>query len=124
MSNKIAKHSRSEEDYLESILLLTEEQKFVHRIEIAKKMNVSQAAVNKAVKLLQEKGYLYEEGKHLYFTEAGKKQALSVFERHCTLREFFLSLGVSPATAEQDACNMEHLLSEETFAAMKKYLQK
>jgi len=124
MSNTTAKHNRSEEDYLESILLLTEEKNFVHRIEIAKKMNVSQAAVNKAVKLLQEKGYLYEEGKHLYFTDEGKKQALSVFERHCILREFFLSLGVSPAAAEADACNMEHLLSEETFLAMKRRLGK
>ncbi len=124
MENKKTQHNRSEEDYLESILLLTEEKNFVHRIEIAKKMNVSQAAVNKAVKLLQEKDYLYEEGKHLYFTEAGKAQAIAVFERHCTLREFLLSLGVSPATAEEDACNMEHLLSEESFAAMKKHLGK
>jgi Mn-dependent DtxR family transcriptional regulator len=74
---------------LESILLLTEGEGFVHRIEIAKKMGVSQAAVNKAVKLLQEKNYVYEDGKHLYLTEEGKAHALAVFERHCILREFF-----------------------------------
>ena len=122
--NNYVKYNQSEQDYLECIFLLSKQKPIVHRIDIAKKMEVSQPAVNKAVKLLQEKGYLYEDGKHLYFTDDGKKQALSVFERHCTLRDFFLSLGVSPAAAEQDACNMEHLLSEETFAAMKKYLQK
>ena len=124
MSNRNVKHNQSEEDYLESILLLTEGEGFVHRIEIAKKMGVSQAAVNKAVKLLQEKNYVYEDGKHLYLTEEGKAQALAVFERHCILREFFLSLGVSPENAEADACNMEHLLSDETFEVMKRKLGK
>ena len=115
---------QSEQDYLESILLLSEENGFVHRIEIAKRMNVSGAAVNKAVKLLQEKGYLYEDGKHLYLSQNGKAYAKAIFEKHCILREFFLSLGVSPQAAEEDACNFEHLISDETFEAMKKSLKK
>ncbi len=115
---------QSEQDYLESILLLSEENGFVHRIEIAKRMNVSGAAVNKAVKLLQEKGYLYEDGKHLYLSPKGKTYAKAIFEKHCILREFFLSLGVSPQAAEEDACNFEHLVSDETFEAMRKFLKK
>ncbi len=115
---------QSEQDYLESILLLSEENGFVHRIEIAKRMNVSGAAVNKAVKLLQKKGYLYEDGKHLYLTKNGKAYAKAIFEKHCILREFFLSLGVSSKSAEEDACNFEHLISDETFEAMKKSLKR
>ena len=117
-------HSQSEQDYLESILLLSEERGFVHRVEVANKMNVSQAAVNKAMKLLQEKGYLYEDGKHLYLTEKGEAYAREIFEKHCILREFFLSLGVPYDVAEEDACNFEHVVSDETFLAMKKQLGK
>ena len=113
------KHSQSEEDYLESILLIAETNPVVHRIDVARKMNVSQAAVNKAVKILLEKGFVYEDGKHIFLSEEGKGYAKSVFERHCTIRNFLLSLGVSEQTAEEDACHTEHLLSDETVAAMK-----
>ena len=60
------KHNQSLEDYLESILTLAWGNQVVHRIDVAKKMNVSQAAVNKAVKILIEKDFVYEDGKHLY----------------------------------------------------------
>ncbi len=116
--------NQSEEDYLESVLLLSEQTGFVHRVEIAKKMDVSQAAVNKAMKLLQQDGYVYEDGKHLYLTETGKEYAQKIFERHCIIRDFIESMGVSPSTAEEDACRMEHLISEETFSAMKRSLGK
>ena len=69
--NTYAKYNQSEQDYLESILMLGRVQEVVHRIDVAKRMEVSQAAVNKAVKLLCEKGYVYEDGKHLYLTEHG-----------------------------------------------------
>jgi len=116
--------NQSGEDYLESILLLSEQTGFVHRVEIAKKMDVSQAAVNKAMKLLQQNGYVYEDGKHLYLTETGKTYAQKIFDRHCIIRAFIQSMGVSAKTAEEDACRMEHLISEETFLAMKKNLEK
>ena len=118
--NTYAKYNQSAEDYLESILTLSHEKEVVHRIDVAKRMNVSQAAVNKAVKLLCEKEYVYEDGKHLYLTESGKLYAEAVFEKHCIIREFLLQNGVSAATAEEDACHMEHLLSEETVAMMKR----
>ena len=122
--NTQGKYHQSEQDYLETILEITKEEKIVHRIDIAKRLNVSQAAVNKAVKNLCEKGYLYEDGKHLYLTAEGTSYAKAVFEKHCIIREFLIKNGVSPATAEQDACRLEHLISEETFAMMKKFIER
>ena len=122
--NTYAKYHQSEEDYLESILELSAQQSVVHRIDIAKRMEVSQAAVNKAVKLLCEKGYVYEDGKHLFLTQEGKSYAEAVFEKHCIIREFLIKNGVSAATAESDACRLEHLISDETFEMMKNQTRK
>ena len=121
--NTYAKYNQSEEDYLESILTLSQNQAVVHRIDIAKRMNVSQAAVNKAMKILFEKGYLYEDGKHLYLTQTGKLYAEEVYEKHCIIRDYLLKNGVSAEAAEEDACHMEHLISEETFLMMKRFVE-
>lgn len=118
--NGYTKYNQSEEDYLESILTLSRTQEVVHRIDIARRMNVSQAAVNKAMKILFEKEYLYEDGKHLFLTDTGRTYAEEVYEKHCFIREYLLQNGVSAAAAEEDACRMEHLISEETFFMMKK----
>lgn len=122
MSN--VKYNQSAEDYLECLLMLSREQQIVHRIDVAKRMEVSQAAVNKAVKLLCEKEYVYEDGKHLYLSEKGKEYAEAVYEKHCIIREYLVQCGVSQATAEEDACRMEHLVSNETFQMMKKAVRK
>lgn len=122
--SELVKHNQSAEDYLESILLLSGQSEEVHRINVAKALKVSGAAVNKAVKILVEKGYVYEEGKHLCLTVEGKRYAEEVFERHCILREFLKGLGVSEEVAEEDACRMEHLLSDETFKAIKNFVNK
>ena len=118
------KYNQSGEDYLESILTISRQQDVVHRIDVAKRMNVSQAAVNKAVKILCEKEYVYEDGKHLYLTEIGKEYAEKVYEKHCIIREYLTKNGVSIEAAEKDACHMEHLISEETFEMMKRFLSK
>ena len=122
--NTYAKYNQSGEDYLESILMLAEAREAVHRIDVAKRMGVSQAAVNKAMKILVSQGYVYEDGTHLYLTEEGKRYAEAVYEKHCIIREYLIFCGVSAATAEEDACRMEHLISEETFLMMKKTLGK
>ena len=96
------RNNQSEEDYLESILILSD-----------------RLPVNKAVKLLCARGYVYEDGKHLYLTENGRAYASSVYEKHCIIRDYLIDRGVSPAAAESDACKMEHLVSEETFLMMK-----
>ena len=122
--NATGKYNQSSEDYLESILTLGKEQDVVHRIDVSKRRGVSQAAVNKAVKNLCEQGYVYEDGKHLYLTESGKKYAEAVFEKHCIIRDYLMKNGISAANAEEDACRMEHLISDETFSMMKKFVQK
>ena len=121
--NNTVKYNQSGEDYLECLLMLGQEQNVVHRIDVAKRMSVSQAAVNKAIKILFEKGYVYEDGKHLYLTENGKEYAEKVYERHCIIRQFLVENGVSPEIAEEDACKMEHLISNETFEMMKNALK-
>ncbi len=118
------KYNQSAEDYLESILTLSKTQEVVHRIDVAKRLGVSQAAVNKAVKLLCERAYVYEDGKHLYLSEEGRAYAEAVYEKHCIIRDFLLKNGVSQAAAEKDACHLEHLISEETFEMMKSALKK
>ena len=118
------KYNQSGEDYLESILMLGENGCVVHRIDVAKRMGVSQAAVNKAIKILVDKGYVYEDGKHLYLTEKGKEYAETVYEKHCIIRDYLIFCGVSASAAEEDACKMEHLISEETFLMMKKAVGK
>ena len=122
--NATGKYNQSSEDYLESILTLGKEQDIVHRIDVSKRMGVSQAAVNKAVKHLCEQGYVYEDGKHLYLTESGKTYAEAVFEKHCIIRDYLMKNGISAANAEEDACRMEHLISDETFSMMKKFVKK
>lgn len=121
--NTQAKYHQSEQDYLESILAISQGETVVHRIDIAKRLHVSQAAVNKAVKNLREKGYVYEDGKHLYLTETGLAYAQTVYEKHCIIRQFLIKNGVSAPTAEEDACRLEHLVSDETFAMMKNFVK-
>ena len=121
--NTYAKYNQSGEDYLESILTLGREGQVVHRIDVARDLGVSGAAVNKAVKILVEKGYVYEDGKHLYLTKSGETYATQVYEKHCLVRDFLQKLGVSASVAEEDACKLEHLVSEETVSAMKKFLK-
>lgn len=116
--------NQSQQDYLECILTLSKEKTAVHRVDIAKNMSVSQAAVNKAMKLLAEKGYIYEDGKHLFLTEQGLCYAEEIYEKHCIIRDFLQKLGVSALQAEEDACRMEHVVSDETFLAMRNYAKK
>ena len=116
------KRNQSGEDYLEAILLLSEELEFVHRIDVARRMNVSQPAVQKAINILINGGYLRTDGMHIYFTDSGKQYAESVYSRHCTIRRFLSMHGVDEKIADADACEIEHVISQETFEMMKKYI--
>ena len=115
-------NSQSSEDYLESILLLSRENEFVHRVDVARRIGVSQPAVQKAVKLLETAGFVECDGLHIYLTKKGEEYALEIFDRHCTITRFLQKLGVNPADAEEDACKMEHILSKSSFEAIKKFL--
>ncbi len=114
------KHNQSSEDYLETILLLSQELEDVHQIEIARKMGVSQPAVQKALKILKAQEYIQTDGLHISLTPAGKEYAAKVYHMHCTIRRFLTALGVSYEAADADACEIEHCISEETFKAIEK----
>lgn len=117
-------YNQSSEDYLECILLLSRESEFVHRVDVARRIGVSQPAVQKAVKILEAGGYVGCDGMHIYLTEKGEEYALEIFDRHCTLTRFLEKLGVNASDAESDACKMEHILSTASFEAIKKFLNK
>lgn len=103
------------EDYLEAIVILSKEGK-VRSIDIAKMLDVSKPSVNKAMNVLKEKGFITQESYgDIKLTKAGKEMADQVFDRHQKIRSFLISLGISVATAEKDACKIEHIISEETF---------
>lgn len=116
------KRNQSTEDYLENILLLSRESKFVHRVDVARKVGVSQPAVQKAVKILTASGFVECDGMHIYLTSKGAEYAERIYDRHCTIREFLLGLGVNEKTADADACEMEHIISADTFNAIKKFV--
>lgn len=115
-------NNRSGEDYLETILLLSDELEYVHRIDIARRMGVSQPAVQKAIKILIDGGYITTDGMHIYLTEEGRRYAGSVYDRHCVIRAFLRMHGVNEADADSDACEMEHVISSATFAMMCEYV--
>ena len=111
----------SVEDYLETILQLKKKLGQVRSIDIAREMNFSKPSVSVAMKNLREKAYITvsEEG-YITLTESGKKRAENVLERHTIRSDWLISIGVSQETALEDACKVEHDLSEESFEAIKK----
>lgn len=117
-------NNQSSEDYLECILLLSRENEFVHRVDVARRIGVSQPAVQKAIKILKAGGYVEFDGMHIYLTQRGESYAKEIFDRHCTLTSFLEKLGVNSADAEADACKMEHVISSASFEAIKKFLNK
>lgn len=117
------KRNQSAEDYLECILLLSRESEYVHRVDVARKIGVSQPAVQKAIKVLQASDFVECDGMHIYLTKDGADYAEKVYERHCIIREFLRLHGVNEADANDDACEMEHVVSEATFKMMKRYVE-
>lgn len=118
------KHNQSTEDYLESILLLSHESEHVHRVDVARRVGVSQPAVQKAVKILAASGFVECDGMHIYLTPKGEEYAQNIYGRHCTISRFLQLLGVNSADADADACEMEHVLSDATYEAMQAYIIK
>ncbi|MDE7168069.1 MAG: metal-dependent transcriptional regulator [Clostridia bacterium] len=116
------KHNQSSEDYLECILLLSRETQHVHRVDVARKIGVSQPAVQKAIKILENGGYVEFDGMHIFLTLKGEEYAGKIYERHCIIKDFLLLHGVNGADADNDACEMEHVISETTFEMMKAYV--
>lgn len=111
---------RSLEDYLETVLILQNKQGCVRSVDIACHMNFSKPSVCHAVKVLKEKELLVMDDKGmLYLTETGRKCAEKIYERHQFFTEQLIAVGVDKATAEQDACRIEHAISDESFQKLK-----
>ena len=111
--------NESTEMYLETILRLGEQGKAICGVDLADAMRISKVSVCKAVKRLVEKQLVTYKDHRIALTKAGRGVAANVYERHLVLTSFLVALGVSSAVAEQDACRMEHCISEETFAVIK-----
>lgn len=112
----------SEENYLEAIVVLERELGTVRSIDVANHLDLSRASVSNAMKKLEQEGKveMLEDGS-LILTEKGRDIGVDIDERHQTLKDWFLHIGVSPATAEDDACKAEHAISKETFECLKHY---
>ena len=114
----------SGEDYLETILILHREMGMVRSVDVARHMDVSKPSVCHAVAVLQEGGFLIMDEDHfLHLTEAGKKIAGKIYERHRFFTDRLIEAGVDPKTAEADACRIEHVISDETFRRLKEKYQ-
>ncbi len=111
----------SGEMYLETILILSQKQNRVRAIDVGEYMGFSKPSVSRAMSLLRSAGFVTtdEEG-CLLLTDSGREVAEKTYERHRILSELFISFGVSEKTAMEDACKIEHDISDETFEAIKK----
>lgn len=117
------KATESIENYLETILILSKEKPDVHSIEIATTLGFSKPSVSVAMKNLRQKNLIImNEENHIYLTEEGREIAEKIYERHQLLSKLLMSLGVSEKTALEDACRIEHDISEESFAAIKAHV--
>ena len=116
----------SKEDYLECILMLSEENMVVRAIDIAKKMNFSKPSVSIALKKLKSEGYILvdEKNGNISLTKKGELKALEIYERHKILTSALMMIGVSEKTAKEDACKIEHDISEETLNKIKEFIAK
>lgn len=114
--------NKSAEDYLESMLILKEKNGYIRSVDIARFLDVTKPSVSYATKHLKESGHITMGADGLItLTESGMDIAKTIYERHKTLTEFFISIGVSPETARKDACLLEHDISEESFDALCKF---
>lgn len=112
----------SSEDYLEAMLMMQERNGYVRSIDIANELNVTKPSVSYATKRLRQNGYITMDKDGLItLTESGMAIASRVYERHKTLSSFFMRLGVDEETALEDACKVEHDLSETTYEAIKRH---
>ena len=111
----------SAEMYMETIHILSLKNKNVRAIDISRHMGFSKPSVSRAMKNLSNDGYIsIDVNGNIALTEKGLKIAEGIYEKHRQLTDFFIRIGVSPETAEEDACRIEHVISDETFEAIKK----
>ena len=114
----------SGEMYLETIYTLSMQSNYVRSIDISEHMGYSKPSVSRAVNLLKTGGYIVmDEDNYITLTESGLEIAKKIYDRHTVLTKVLTMLGVSPEVAAEDACRMEHTISDETFAAIKRHVE-
>ena len=115
----------SGEIYLETILMLKNKNEYVRSIDVANALNYSKPSVSRAMKILKESQFIVVDNKgYIDFTQEGKRIAEGVYNRHITLTDFLISIGVENEQAENDACRIEHIISEETYQCIKEFMNK
>lgn len=119
------KLQESGEMYLETILVLSEKMPHVRSIDVCEEMGYSKPSVSRAMSILRNNGYvIMDDNGYLHLTEAGMEVATKIYDRHNTLSAFLTSIGVEETTAADDACRIEHVISDDTMAAIKAYMAK
>ena len=117
------KIQESAENYLETILILGQKNGNVRSIDIAHELEFKKPSVSVAMKNLRENGYIrVDDNGFITLTESGRQIAETMYERHLLFSRWLMDLGVNEKTAVEDACKMEHVLSQESFDAIKKHL--
>ena len=115
---------KSAEDYLERIYMLSKTSK-VRSIDIATDMGFTKASVSVAMKKLRENGYItFDRNNYIELTESGKALAIKVYEKHDVISQALMFLGVPESIASEDACMIEHVLSDTSFEAIKQHISK
>ncbi len=113
----------SGEMYLETILILSQKSRTVRSLDVAEYMGYSKPSVSRAIGLLKSGGYVVMDGDgYLFLTDEGQKTAAKIYERHTMLTRFLVRLGVDEKTAAEDACKMEHDISDQAFEAIKRHV--
>jgi len=116
--------NESMENYLESILMLSKERPVVRSVDVAEELGFKKSSVSVAMKKLRELGNITvtKEG-YIYLTDSGKEIANMIYERHVLISGWLTAMGVTPAVAREDACRIEHVLSKESFQAIKDHVR-
>lgn len=118
------KNNESMEMYLETIYLISKRGVKVHSIDVATEMGYSKPSISRAMKLLERKEYIiFHQDGELELTDLGLKRAKEVYEKHIILTDFFVNLGASKKIAEDNACRIEHIISNELFEIIKEKIK-
>lgn len=115
--------NESSENYLETILILSKRLPVVRSVDIAEELGFKKSSISVAMKNLREKGHIaVNKSGFITLTESGRQIAEMIYERHELISDWLTSLGVDPAIAAEDACRMEHVISKESFEAIKNHV--
>lgn len=115
----------SGEMYLETIYILSKSKSSVRSIDVAEYMNFSRASVSRGIGLLKKQDFiLMDRDGYITLTEKGNKTAEKIYERHTVISKMLMAMGIDEKTATEDACRIEHVISDKTFDAMKQHAEK